>query len=300
MIDYQVSKVTHLPKDLLDRYYRSEKNMIPFEWRGTMYKPIYHSGNELLVKSFNAELEGIRLNLRNDELIVSNSLHKFQKENNYSDFAHSELVESIDRLSEFLGINSKLFKLSKLEIGVNTETEYADEYWNSILHYKNKPFNSMLKGTKAYGKKIIMEQISVKSYNKTTENYLHYGEAIRRNLLRTEIELRGKKQMVVAPNLESLKSKDVICKLRTKFLYYFERIIFDELFDLKGIKNQDLELLFAGKNSDYWKTFRKVNMESYKKRKQKYNRLHSERKIESFNDEIFLQIIQKMDYLINE
>lgn len=143
MIDFQFSKVTRVPKDLLGECFISEENSTPFEWRGILFKPIYQNGNKLSVKKFEADIDGIRLSMRGNELTVSNSLHKFQKRNNYSDFTHSELVESIDKLSNILGVNSNLFKLSKLEIGVNIETQYVDKVLQNKSHYKLHRLHSL-------------------------------------------------------------------------------------------------------------------------------------------------------------
>lgn len=171
-----------------------------FTWNNIDFVPEYT--NSRYIKKYISEIKGIRLDLYDNTLKISNSLHKFFKGNNYSDFYYSEIIQSIDLLGNILQITAPKMKLTKLEFGIN---EFFDD-WQTILgsinHYKHKEFDKMK--SKCYGKKLRMEQVYIKIYDKSEQVYLQNREKINPNMLRLEIGLLGK-ELSFIPNMEALK-----------------------------------------------------------------------------------------------
>lgn len=130
-----------LPQDLVHICKKNLREKEPFYWKDILFKPVYGKGNEEYVIKFTAEIRDLKLELKPHELIISNSLHKFFKGNNYSDFTRAELIKSIELLSNTLGIKETLIVPIKMEFGVNCEFNLVDDYIGSILNYKGKPFD---------------------------------------------------------------------------------------------------------------------------------------------------------------
>lgn len=300
VIDFGKYKVENIPTALLKVYDDNKKGIDPFFWRGILFKPTFGRGNTIFVKNYVADFQGLKLVLEDDKLFISNSIHKFFKGDNYSDFTHSELIQSIDLLSDKLGVSDELIVPTFLEFGINTSFSDITTYLESIAIYKGKSFAPMKKGSVAYGRKLEMHEVYTKAYDKSKEFLLHYKNPCPINdLLRVEIGLKGKRQLSFIPSLADLKKEETLRLLQSKLLYYFELIEFDECYNLQRISNRDLELLYAGKNPVFWKDYRKSNTEVSKKRKQDYKKLCSERRMIGLKDEAILKIKEKTEFLIS-
>ncbi len=300
VIDFGKYNVKDVPPALLKIYDKSKAEFEPFYWRGILFKPTYGRGNKIFVKNYAADHQGLKVVLEEDIIHISNSLHKFFKGNNYSDFTRSELIASIDLLSDSLGVSDQLILPTFLEFGINTTFSDMTAYLNSMALYKGKNFYPMKKNSVEYGKKVEMCEVYAKAYDKSKEFLLHNKITCPINdLLRVEIGLKGKRQLSIIPNLADLKKKETLLLLQQKLLYYFKFIEFDEFYNLQGISNRDLELLYAGKNPEFWKDYRRLNIEVGKKRRQEYKKICREREIVGLKDEAIQQIQEKTNFLIN-
>ncbi len=301
MIDFGKYNVSELPKDLLQIHEKSCKSKEHFYWREILFKPVFGNGNDVFISKYTADIRGLRVSLRENKLVISNSLHKFFHGNNHSDFTRSELIQSIDLLSDILGVKSTLITPAIIEFGINEKISDVDNYLNSISNYKGKQIGVMRNKSSEYGRKLEMEQVYIKAYDKTKETWFHYKRRLtieNSNLLRVEIGLIGKKQLSFIPNLSALTNIDTLKILQKKLLYYFELIQLNENFNLNNISNRDLELLHAGKSPFFWKEYKKVNYESSKKRKQQYKKICSDKRIEGVREEVIEKIKEKTEYLI--
>lgn len=300
VIDFGKYKVEDVPPTLLTVCDESKKEFEPFYWRDILFKPTYGKGNKIFMKNYVADIRGLKVVLEDDMLFISNSLHKFFKGDNYSDFTRSELIESIDLLSDNLGVSDDSIVPTFLEFGINTSFLDVTAYLDSMALYKGKSFYPMKKSSVEYGRKVEMCEVFAKAYDKSKEFLLHYKIPCPINdLLRVEIGLKGKRQLSFIPSLADLKKEETLRLLRQKLLYYFELIEFDECYNLQGISNRDLELLYAGKNPEFWKDYRKSNTEVSKKRRQEYKKLCSERAMIGLKDEAIQKIKEKTEFLIN-
>src|SRR5688572_20689289 len=80
-----------------------------FYWKGILFKPVYGKGNEEFIKKYIGDYKELRFELENENLSVSNSLHKFYKGNNYTDFSFTEIKAAISELCNFLQMEAKDF-----------------------------------------------------------------------------------------------------------------------------------------------------------------------------------------------
>lgn len=294
MIDCIQCKVEKVPISLLKARDKALLEKQAFTWNDIDFVPEY--ANSRYIKKYIAEIKGIKIDLYDNTLKISNSLHKFFKGNNYSDFSYSEIIQSIDLMEDILQITASKMKPTKLEFGIN---EFFDD-WQTILgsinHYKHKEFDKMKSKSKCYGKKLRMEQVYIKVYDKLEQVYLQNRERISPNMLRLEIGLLGK-ELSFIPNMEALKQFDILNKLKEKFLYYFDKIIFDEPYNLDKIENRDLELFFAGENPKFWTEYTKQNKEVAKKRKQKYSKIRKERVLPNLHKSVMDKATSKLNFL---
>ena len=114
---------------------------------------------------------------------IKGSLHKFKNggKHNYDDFPWYQVSETIDELSEVLGIDVRYLKLINLEWGVNIKTEIAPkEIISGLVMHKGVRFEKMYVSP---GTCYICAhaQFSVKVYDKGTQYRLP------ENILRIEI-----------------------------------------------------------------------------------------------------------------
>ena len=80
-------------------------------------------------------------------------------------------------------------------------------------------------------------------------------------------------------------------------MYYFDKIVFDEAYNLDKIENRDLELLYAGENPKFWTEYSRQNREVAKKRKQKYNKIRKERVIPNLHKNVMDKTTSKLNFL---
>lgn len=80
-------------------------------------------------------------------------------------------------------------------------------------------------------------------------------------------------------------------------MYYFDKIVFEEPYNLDKIENRDLELFFAGGNPKFWTEYAKQNKEVAKKRKQKYNKIRKERGISDLYKNVIDKATSKLNFL---
>lgn len=132
MIDLGRYKIASPPKELISKS-KKEEEKEPFSWNGMLFKSVYGKGNNPYVSKFIANARGLRLDLRNEELTVSNSVHKFLKGINYSDFTFFELLESINLLSDMIKTDSALIQPFCLEFEVNLDAANTFYCYNPIF-----------------------------------------------------------------------------------------------------------------------------------------------------------------------
>jgi hypothetical protein len=196
-----------------------------------------------------AEFFGLMFHIKNGVTRLSGSLHKYFNKglHNYNDFTHSNLIAVINGLVDHFHIEPQNSVLNNVEFGVNVILPFpVNALLDSLITYKNKPFNREVEEGKVYYQYKTSEYI-VKIYNKG----LHYRQP--QNILRFEIKVIKMRFLKSIVTLDNLTEPERLFPLGGVLLSVFDDILFDD----KSIEPQTLnpserELYFNGRNPKYW------------------------------------------------
>jgi hypothetical protein len=240
-----------------------------------LFKPQYANANEIIITKYNADFKGLRFELDGTHLTISNSLHKFYKGNNYSDFTYHEILQAIKRIEEITGISADKFSIKKLEIGVNIITKIdINKIIDAVVSYKKKYFfKDMEYDGLVYGKKVKLSEYLIKLYNKTKECWRHNKVRIKENLLRVEIRFNKSRLLRGITNLEDLKSRESLNILSEILIKDIQSTIMNDLVDLSQLDSNNTNLYFAGLNPNFWLNEMRVSRDRGKQKKKDFDKL---------------------------
>lgn len=234
------------------------KSISPFEWQELTFVPKFKKG---VFKVFESEYKDLRVVLYYNKIELSNSLHKFYKGNNYTDFTHSELVNAIAEICIKFEIEAKCWEIKKMEFGFNIKTpQPANEYLDLFLEYKGREFEKMKHKQNNYGRKCFMSEYALKAYDKSYQCKVVDSIAISSKLLRVEFLYNQKRKLP-----EQIKSlADLIDREKIKELYKdlseaFIKVIYDDEVDFSGSTNEERTLFYASLNPLYMKVEEGIN-----------------------------------------
>lgn len=154
--------------------------------KGKGVEIIYHYSNKSGESKWaSAEFENLKIKISpSGTVILNGSLHKYWKEENYSDFSHSDLIECIKKLSSELEFNPQKARVQNIEFGVNINPLFnAYDFCESVLAHKNKSLNTFQNKGIQIGFVCKRSQYSVKAYDKGRLEYTKHE-----NILRFEIK----------------------------------------------------------------------------------------------------------------
>lgn len=231
-----------------------------FEWNSIIFSPKFRK-NYLI--GFEGDYEGLRVVIYNNQIEVCNSLHKFYKGNNYSDFHYSEIKEAINMLCNKFDIVAENWEIKKLEFGFNIITsKTASQYLRNFLEYKGREFEKMRDNQIVYGKKCFMSEYALKVYDKQTQTKIKDKILIPENILRVELCYNQKRKLPKSiHNLSDLLDKERIKELYKEFKEAFEKVIYDVEYDFANSTNEERTLFYASLNPDYLKVENSINKE---------------------------------------
>ncbi len=162
----------------------------PIEYNNILFNPLYSACGH--VNRYLANIDNLKLTLSefgaNHYLTITNSLHKFWVGNNYSDYYYYDIKDTIEYLTDCLGVSLLDAELGKLSYGVNIEAE-ANKVYPYWASFKNKEFWVMQMKGKKYGAYTQLTDFKVKGYDKTLEVWRNDREKIDSQLFRFEVEV---------------------------------------------------------------------------------------------------------------
>lgn len=82
----------------------------PFYWKELYFTPKFKKG---FLNGFESDFKGLKIILYEDKIRITNSLHKFYKGNNHSDFTFSELTDSINIITKYFETEGSQFVIRK-------------------------------------------------------------------------------------------------------------------------------------------------------------------------------------------
>lgn len=230
----------------------------PFEWQELTFVPKFKKG---VLKCFESEYKDLRVVLYYDKIELSNSLHKFYKGNNYTDFTHSELVSAIAEICIKFEIEAKCWEIKKMEFGFNIKTpQPANEYLDLFLEYKGKEFEKMKHKQNNYGRKCFMSEYALKVYDKSYQCKVVDSIAISSKLLRVEFFYNQKRKL--PKQIKSLA--DLLDREKIKGLYKdlseaFAKVIYNDEVDFSDSNDEERMLFFASIHPNYIKVEEGIN-----------------------------------------
>jgi len=134
-----------------------------------------------------ANIRGLDMKLKPSKsggynLIVNGSLHKYYNcgEHNADQFTFSKLMQSVDSITDLIGIEAKRCTIHGLEIGVNIELPYSPiRVLKNVISYRSKPFILINKRNARIGLQCVWSQYSIKLYDKAVQSGTDCGNVLR-------------------------------------------------------------------------------------------------------------------------
>lgn len=221
----------------------------PDDWEGIKFRPFYIKGH---LWAYKGEYRGLQLVLHDRQLKITNSLHKFYKGNNYTDFSYSEIKAAISLLSGKFHISPADFNIKKLEFGLNIILEkYALHYINYFLSYKNKFFDKMRSSHKEYGRKCFLSEYDIKVYDKQLQVNLKDKIKIESSLLRFEVAYKQQRAMPKIKTLADLESYEKLEALFLHFIGVIGKVVTTQNENFEATTASEREIYAAAKDPNY-------------------------------------------------
>lgn len=268
-----------------------------------LYAVFEYKSGQLI--SYRAKSKGILYQLKGEELIIQNSLHKLIMGNNYSDFRLSDLQNSLDYMKKLTSIDSDRFLLKKLEFALNIETnDQPKNYLPFFYDIKGKLFDNMKSKNRIYGKKCLINEREIKVYDKTLCTEIQDRKKLNENLFRFEKVYSNSRAIHKASHkiktLKDLMYQRNLQELFNNFMsdIYTIKHIYKE--DFNNVKSLELRIYFAGLNSRYWKSLKKTtNINTYKSQRKRFKQIQNKVVHKNLMDEFIEKLSVKFDVLIN-
>lgn len=247
-----------------------------------------------------ALVKNLLFTLKGDVLIISNSLHKFHKGNNYSDFSFLDLQVMIREIENLTGINAEYFEIRKLEFALNIETINKPYlYLPMFSDYKGKEFDKMKTKTGFwYGNKYKLSEYALKVYDKSEMIKRNEGIKLELNLLRFETEYSRVRKIPNIKTLADLKNKDNLQIIFNELINQVERLNCIGNEDFSNVSSRDREMYFAGQASRFWIAENMLNKETAKDKKKRYKAIQQKVSKKNLIEEFTKKLKQKFSQLI--
>lgn len=262
--------------------------------------PYYCPKSNKLTK-FHREYKGLLFTLTETELKISNSIHKFKNQNNYTDLSFSMLVEAIIEIEKLTGISASEFQIIRLEFGLNIITDVsACEYLAYFSDFKSIQPNRMLASNKWYGVKYGLTDYALKIYDKSLQASKELRCYIPPRITRVEMEVKRVDRYFAVHTLEDLKKAETMHLLYCSFFQKMRRINCQGNEDFKNCTPRQRELYFAGKDEIFWNVERQININTAKSKRKDFQNLQQEI-VGERPIEIILQLLEeKFKILMNK
>jgi hypothetical protein len=177
-----------------------------------------------------------------------------------------------------------MFRVLSLEFGINlTFHKIVTDAWQNVAGYKMKQTSPMKLRGATYGVKIDLTEFALKLYNKSHEQYFHYGNRLGRNIFRVEIQIKKMRLIPFINSLEDLLRLENINALFDLLLVKLTPLeYFPPSYFVKELSCEQRQFLFAGFCREYWRNEEIIDKKSFLKGRKRFSRLKNS--IEQFFD----------------
>ncbi len=296
MIDF--IRLRYSDKDLIEDFVTNQDN---FEELDAIIG--YHTGE--VKYPYTTNIGSLEIKVNDKSVYLKNSLHKFYNElqggkiQNYNDFSHSALCQTIDYLDTKL-VNLNTTRLTQLEFGLNIKLSLPAEDIikdNIIFHKLNiYSHNERFNGRGEY-----------KQFNHSNYYFKIYDKAKQYNLsehiIRFEIKFKNIKgfNSLGIYNIHDLKSKAVLTRLFGELLKRFDELsIIDNIPADSNMISTDKSKLTTYLSYNYWKNLSVRSKRNIKgKEKRAFEKLLAKNDLLKTKTYLRASLIQKFNDLIN-
>ncbi len=271
----------------------------PFEYHGLNYYPKYTNGS---LFRYEADLRNLKVMLYPNRIYLKNSLHKFFAGTNGNDFRRSDLIASIEAVSNATGFDWNVANVVNLEYGCNIRAN-ADNVFQSLLTYKTREFLPMVGSGKVIGKKAEAEDYVLKGYNKTLQALLPPEKIkIPDNIFRWEIVTKRSRYLTKllaqsAIAMESLLQEKQLELLAKDAIQKFQKSKRKTSMSLSGLTTKEKLIVAAINDIDVYESLKKENARALKEYDKIYRQIMAGRNL-NFSDETELLIAEKLYELL--
>ena len=238
------------------------------------------------VKKETAEYLGLIFTVKNENLQLAGSIHKYRNngKHNYDDFSCNDAIEVIEGLCNDFEIDPYRTEVNNLEVGVNVILPFPVRLvLDNLVTYKGDCFTKEVEnGIRFYQCK--KTQFYIKIYDKS----LQYN--LPNNVLRFEIKVIRKQYFerykIPIYWLSDLMNPDIYPQLAELLTATFKDILFnDNRIDVKDLNATERLIYYKGSNPNTWEGKSKTERE--KKERQRFraefiNLLKTHREEEDF------------------
>ncbi len=226
--------------------------------------------------------ENLKLIVRKEKyLTLEGSLHKFfnDGEHNYNDYGFKEIVTTINRLRDELGIDPLKSIIQNIEFGVNIIVPFNPTglLKNQIINYRGQPKDKHSPNGKGLLIQFPRTSYLIKIYDKGAQ----YNQDD--NILRFEIKTK-RMAFVKSTGLRTLNDlldREKLKKLVPLLLKAFDEILIYDPADESTLSRDDLSLYLHGINEAFWTGLKPVRSKKswmtqmnpgYKSQRNRYDR----------------------------
>ena len=226
--------------------------------------------------------ENLKLTIRKEKyLTLEGSLHKFYNngDHNYNDYGFQEIVTTIHRLRDELGIDPLESIIQNIEFGVNINVPFnpTDFLKNQIINFRGQPRDRHSPNGKGLLIQFPRTSYLIKVYDKGAQ----YNQDD--NILRFEIKTK-RMAFVKSTGLRTLNDlldHEKLKKLVPLLVKAFDEILIYDPADESTLSREDLSLYLHGINETFWSELKPVRSKKswftqmnpgYKSQRNRYDR----------------------------
>lgn len=273
----------------------------PIEVFGLLFDPVLKYGE---VIKYTSNFKGLRLTIREDELLIQNSLCKFYNGYNHLNFTYQELLTTKSMLEEQFDMCLDNARIRHFEFGVIIKVAKPSLIYNMLGMYKNRiPQQMTYRGT-IYGVRHENTTHSLKIYNKSLEAK-RSGLKVDEGLLRIEKRVKCN-HLNSSPRFKNnqIQTFGDLCK-RSTFQLLAEDLVQSltkiELNDLshytENLSVKDLRLLGYMQNYPLRSLVKKHHVKSYEVDMKRYKEILADR-TKNNHDNLIQKVIEVTEKII--
>jgi hypothetical protein len=248
-----------------------------------------------VVRDYRGKLNNLFLVIRGDNLIISNSILKYYKGNNYENFYYQELNQAVNCLENILGIPLRDSLVKSFEYGVVIPDNNPYQTYSRFGNYKSKQPHWMIKKGQIYGRYFENSSHKIKIYDKNFEVKKRCRLNMDRSLLRVE-KVYSKAHFSSLSNFRNnrIVTLDDLCMRKTLELLGQDLIESLCKIELKNVPEKYGDL--TTKDLRVWgymqyppvrTAMQKLHKEAFKEDRAKYNKIQKEYR--QYKHDVFIE-----------